>query len=301
MADIKNEPIGILAVNKPEGWTSFDVVGKLRGVLHMKRLGHGGTLDPMATGVLPVLVGKATKCFGIMPDSGKSYIAGFRLGITTDTQDTTGETLGTSDMAVTRADIEARLPSLTGDIMQLPPMYSAVKVGGKKLYELAREGKTVERQARPVHIDRLTLTDYDEQTREGRLEIDCGSGTYVRTVIDDLGQALGCGGAMTSLVRTRSNGLTLEKCRTIEEIAELCAEGIPEGLLCPVDSVFSPYPVIRLGERETALYKNGVKLGTHQVQMSETAEIYRIYGFDGVLLGLGGFVDGGLRRKTNFY
>ncbi len=300
MADIR-EPLGILAVNKPQDWTSFDVIGKLRGVLHMKRLGHGGTLDPMATGVLPVLVGKATKCFGLIPDSDKSYTAGFRLGLSTDTQDITGKTLETSDMPVTKEMIEARLPEFIGEITQLPPMYSAVKVGGKRLYELAREGKTVERTPRKAVVSSLVLTDYNEDTREGTLTIDCGSGTYVRTIIDDLGNAIGCGGTMTRLVRTRSDGITLDKCHTIEELSEICKDGIPHGLLRPVDSVFGAYPEIRLGERETVLYKNGVKLDRRQAKNAEQAEFYRVYGADGFMLGLAYFSDDKLRQKTNFY
>lgn len=295
------EPVGILPINKPEGWTSFDVVGKLRGVLHIKRIGHGGTLDPMATGVLPVLVGKATKAFGIMPDGSKSYRAGFKLGISTDTQDITGKALSESGEAVSLEQIQRCLPELTGDIMQIPPMYSAVKQGGRKLYELAREGRTVEREPRPVHIGRLELTSYDPTTREGTLEIDCGRGTYVRTVIDDLGSMLGVGGTMTSLVRTRSDGITIDSCYTIDRIAELCADGVPDGLLLPVDKVFAVYGECRLGERETRLYKNGVRLRPDQLSAGNESETYRVYGFDGAFLGLGGFYKNGFGSKTNFY
>lgn len=299
MSDAR-EPIGILPINKPEGWTSFDVVGKLRGVLHIKRLGHGGTLDPMAVGVLPVLVGKATKAFGILPDKSKSYTAGFRLGIATDTQDITGSLISECGRAVSLEQIERLLPSLTGDIMQIPPMYSAVKSGGKKLYELAREGKTVEREPRQAHVVRLEVTSYDPGRREGTLEIDCGQGTYIRTIIHDIGERLGVGGVMTSLVRTRSNGITLDECLTIERVAELCVGGIPEGLLLPIDKAFSLYGECRLGQRETALYKNGVRLRPEQVSISGSGELYRVYGFDGGFLGLGCFYKNGFGSKTNF-
>lgn len=295
------EPMGILPINKPEGWTSFDVVGKLRGILHIKRLGHGGTLDPMATGVLPVLVGKATKAFGIMPDKSKSYTAGFRFGIVTDTQDITGRLLSESETNISLEQIERLLPSLTGDIMQTPPMYSAVKIGGKKLYELAREGKTVEREPRQANIGRLEVTAYDSATREGTLEIDCGQGTYIRTIIHDLGEMLGAGGVMTSLTRTRSNGITLERCYSIDKVAELCSGGIPDELLLPIDKAFSMYGECRLGQRETALYKNGVRLRPDQLSLSGGSELYRVYCFDGGFLGLGCFYKNGFGSKTNFF
>jgi tRNA pseudouridine55 synthase len=295
---------GILPVEKPQGWTSFDVIGKLRGVLHIKRLGHGGTLDPMATGVLPVFVGKATKCCDILPDKRKSYKAGFKLGITTDTQDTTGKLLAECADAVSLAQIEDRLSDFTGDIMQLPPMYSAVKVNGKKLYQLAREGKTVEREPRPAHVERIEITAYDERSREGTLEIDCGQGTYVRTVINDLGDSLGTGAAMTSLVRTRSNGITLDECYTIERISQLCEnDGLDglNGIILPVDKAFEIYGECRLGKWETSLYRNGVKLRPDQVRIVSESEIMRVYGADGGFLGTGRFADGEFRSHKNFF
>ena len=198
---------GILCVSKPQDFTSFDVVAKLRGILQMKRLGHGGTLDPMATGVLPVFVGTATKACDIMPDNSKSYIAGFRFGAVSDTQDIWGEVTEKSDNAVSRDDIEDILPCFIGNIMQLPPMYSAVQVNGQRLYDLARKGIEVERTPREVQINKLEILSYDENTREGTLSIECGKGTYVRTIISDMGDKLGTGGIMTSLVRTSSGGL----------------------------------------------------------------------------------------------
>ena len=175
---------GIVCENKPRGFTSFDVIAKLRGIMKIRRLGHGGTLDPMATGVLPVFVGTATKACDIMPDNTKSYRAGFKLGQVTDTQDITGEVLTSSDMAVSRDTLEAVIPEFVGDIMQLPPMYSAVQVNGQRLYDLARQGVEVERTPRQIHVDRLELVEYDEESREGVLEIYCGKGTYIRTIIN---------------------------------------------------------------------------------------------------------------------
>ena len=291
---------GILPVMKPADWTSFDVVAKLRGILHTKRIGHGGTLDPMATGVLPVFVGKAAKCCDILPDKRKSYTAGFRLGMTTDTLDITGNILSRSDKVVTLAEIRELLPQFTGDIMQLPPMYSAVKVDGKKLYELAREGKTIERKPRPAHINLIEIAEYDETTREGVMKLDCGQGTYVRTVIDDIGAALGCGGVMTSLTRTRSGGFTLSECFTLERIAAIAEQGRTAEILLPPDRAFTLYPEIKLGEHETRLYKSGVRLRPDQVTLTAESEQYRVYGADGGFIGLGGMKNGEFAVIKNF-
>ena len=277
---------GILCVDKPQDFTSFDVVAKLRGILQMKRLGHGGTLDPMATGVLPVFVGSATKACDIMPDSTKSYTAGFRLGVTSDTQDIWGEVREYSDMAVSREDIEAVIPAFTGEIMQLPPMYSAVQVNGRRLYDLARQGVEVEREARQVTVSRLSLTGYSSDKREGRLEICCGKGTYIRTIINDIGEKLGCGGIMTSLVRTSSGGFSLADCHTLEEIQQARDEGRLEELILPIDRVFAMLPELRLGEAQTRMYRNGVKLDLSRISGIVSGAVqYRVYGSDGAFIG----------------
>ncbi len=292
---------GLIPVMKPKDWTSFDVVAKLRGLLHTKRIGHGGTLDPMATGVLPVFVGKAAKCCDILPDKRKSYVAGFRLGERTDTLDITGAVLSRSDKPVTEAELTAVLPEFTGDITQLPPMYSAVKVNGKKLCDIARAGRQAERKPRPAHVESIELAAYDEAAREGVLRIDCGQGTYVRTIIDDIGQRLGTGGVMTSLTRTLSGGFSLAECMTLERIADLCAEGRQAELLLPTDEAFRLYPETRLGEHETRLYKNGVRLRPDQVRLTRETETHRVYGADGEFLGLGGMKDGEFASIKNFY
>ena len=277
---------GILCVDKPQDFTSFDVVAKLRGILQMKRLGHGGTLDPMATGVLPVFVGSATKACDIMPDSTKSYTAGFRLGVTSDTQDIWGEVREYSDMAVSHEDIEAVIPAFTGEIMQLPPMYSAVQVNGRRLYDLARQGVEVEREARQVTVSRLSLTGYSSDKREGRLEICCGKGTYIRTIINDIGEKLGCGGIMTSLVRTSSGGFSLADCHTLEEIQQARDEGRLEELILPIDRVFAMLPELRLGEAQTRMYRNGVKLDLSRISGIVSGAVqYRVYGSDGAFIG----------------
>lgn len=289
---------GILCVNKPQDFTSFDVVAKLRGILQMKRLGHGGTLDPMATGVLPVFVGNATKACDIMPDNNKSYRAGFRFGAVSDTQDIWGEVTERSDMSVEREAIEAVIPEFTGKIMQLPPMYSAVQVGGKRLYDLARQGIEVERQAREIEVTALVLEEYDSNTREGVLSIACGKGTYIRTIISDIGERLGCGGIMTSLVRTSSGGFGLDDCFTLEEIQKAKDEDRLEELILPIERVFEKQPKLRLGEAQTRMYRNGVKLDLSKLRgIREGEECYGVYGFDGGFIGTAfADLDGGILR-----
>lgn len=277
---------GIICVNKPQGFTSFDVIAKLRGIMKIRRLGHGGTLDPMATGVLPVFVGTATKACDIMPDNTKSYRAGFKLGQVTDTQDITGEVITSTDMPVSRDALEAVIPDFLGDIMQLPPMYSAVQVNGQRLYDLARQGVEVERTPRQIHVDRLILTEYNENNREGVLEIFCGKGTYIRTIINDIGEKLGCGGIMTSLVRTSSGGFTLDECFTMEEIQQAADENRLEELILPIERVFTSLPKLKLNEVQTRMYKNGVKLDISRVhRIKPDTELYSVYGFDGGFIG----------------
>ena len=275
---------GILCVNKPAGFTSFDVIAKLRGILKIRRLGHGGTLDPMATGVLPVFVGTATKACDIMPDSTKSYLAGFRLGSVSDTQDIWGQVRVSSDMAVGYDELEAVLPCFRGTIMQLPPMYSAVQVNGQRLYDLARKGIEVEREPREAEISALNIVDYDPETREGHLEIVCGKGTYIRTIINDIGEKLGCGGIMTSLVRTSSGGFRLEECRSLEEIQQAADEGKTEELILPIERVFASMKRLTLNEAQTRMYRNGVKLDIGRVRgVLPDCDEYAVYGTDGFI------------------
>lgn len=233
-------PSGILIIDKPAGWTSMDVCAKLRGILGERRIGHGGTLDPMATGVLPVFVGSATKAVEFAEAGDKEYVAGLRLGMVTNTQDSTGEVLEERAVSADRGALEAVLPRFTGPIRQIPPMFSAIKRDGKKLYELARKGKEVHRDPRPVTIYALEVL---EQTGPDRflLRVRCSKGTYVRTLCHDIGQALGCGGCMDELRRTMAAGFTLEDAVTLEQVQE---QG--EALLMPVDCFFAGCPVFLL-------------------------------------------------------
>ena len=228
---------GILIVDKPDGWTSQDVAAKLRGVFHEKRIGHGGTLDPMATGVLPIFIGRATRGVEFFESAEKEYIAGIRLGTVTNTQDITGEVLETNPVSATREDVLAALQKCTGDIEQMPPMYSAINIGGQKLYELARRGVEVERQPRQITIFELELMggagcDYT-------LRVRCSKGTYVRTLCHDLGQMLGCGACMSSLRRTKAGMFTLSQAITLPQILEFAKENDPQELLMPVDALFA--------------------------------------------------------------
>ena len=216
---------GILILDKPQGFTSFDAVAVLRGLAREKKIGHTGTLDPMATGVLPVLLGRAAKALNFLPDTDKEYTAAFRLGERRDTGDITGQVVEESPAPVSQEALEAALPAFRGEILQVPPMYSAVSVNGKRLYELARKGLEVERQARPVTVSALELLSYDAQSREGRLRVACSKGTYIRVLIEDIAKAAGSCGTMTALRRVRACGFGEGDARSLEELKALCGRG----------------------------------------------------------------------------
>ena len=283
---------GIVIIDKPADWTSMDVCAKLRGILKERRVGHGGTLDPMATGVLPVFVGSATRAVEFAEKSGKTYVAGLRLGLVTNTQDTTGETLEERPVTAGLRELEEVLPRFTGPIEQVPPMFSAIKIKGQKLYELARAGKEVERKPRPVTIHALEVL---EQTGEAdyRLLVRCSKGTYVRTLCHDIGAALGCGGCMSSLRRTEAAGFTIEQAVTIEEVQ---AQG--EALLLPVNRFFAQYPAFRLTEeRLERLCRNGNPLPAGDAAPGT----YRVYAPGGTFLCLSRWEKGQLVSVKNFF
>ena len=243
---------GILIVDKPEGWTSQDVVSKLRGVFHERRAGHGGTLDPMATGVLPLFFGRATRGVEFFEHAEKAYVASLRLGEVTDTQDSTGNVLERKPVSVSQEELEAALPQFLGQQQQLPPMYSAIKIGGKKLYELARKGQEVERKPRNITIFALKLLDFDGVT--AKLYVHCSKGTYVRTLCHDLGAVLGCGGCMAALRRVQAGAYTEAQSYTMEAL--LSCEN-PEKLLLPVESLFESYDALTLTEAQEKCVRNG--------------------------------------------
>ncbi len=277
---------GILLVDKPAGFTSFDVVAKARGILKTRKIGHAGTLDPMATGVLPLFIGAATKACDILPNTDKAYEAAFSLGMTTDTLDSTGTILSRQKAHAAREQVAQALSRFTGDILQLPPRYSAVSVGGKRLYELARQGAVVERAPRLVTVHELTLLSFHEDTQSGTLFIRCGKGTYVRSICHDLGAALGCGGVLTALRRTMAAGFPLSSCITLEMLENAVKEGILGQFMIPVEDVFSSYPKIRLTAVQTRMYDNGVKLALSRTAHKK-APLHRVYDDAGRFIGLG--------------
>lgn len=284
---------GILIVDKPAGWTSQDVVAKLRGVLHEKRVGHGGTLDPMATGVLPVFVGRATRAVEFFESAEKEYVASFRPGVTTNTQDIEGDILSRVPNSVTKSDIEAVLPRFLGDISQIPPMFSAIKIGGKKLYELARQGKEVERKARRIHIFELEAGEQDE-AGDFPLRVHCSKGTYVRTLCHDVGQALGCGGCMSALRRTKAGCYDLSQAHTMEEIL---ACQTPEALLLPVDSLFTDYPAVTITAKQEKFCRNGNPIP----KWEKGGKYFRVYSENGEFLMVGRHKDGLLLTEKSFF
>lgn len=285
-------PNGIVVIDKPAGWTSMDVCAKLRGIFHERRVGHGGTLDPMATGVLPVFVGRATRAVEFAENSRKEYVAGLRLGLVTDTQDTSGRTLESRPAAFSRADVESVLDCFRGNISQIPPMYSAVKIGGQKLCDLARRGREVERRPRPVTIYELELL---EQKCEGDycFRCVCSKGTYIRTLCHDIGQALGCGGAMSALRRTMAADFTLADAVTIDEVQKR-----GDALLRPTDSLFARYPAVTVRSEGV---ERRVRSGAGFTDSSVPDGTYRVYGRDGAFLCLSRASGGVFASVKNFF
>ena len=272
---------GFVVLDKSDGMTSFRASAILRRIYNEKKTGHTGTLDPMATGVLPVALGKATRFIDFLPENDKAYTARFKLGIITDTLDITGNVLEEREVNVKKEDIEALLPDFTGEIMQLPPMYSAISVGGVRLYELARKGIEVERELRKITVYSLTLR---ESQFEGEYEIDvsCSKGTYIRTLIADIGERLGCGAVMTALRRTLSNGFSIAQAVTEEEIEEL-----GERAVIGIDAPFSGLPQVTVSEKQAKRFSNGGELSAERLHSEIIPSLYRVYAPDGAFLGLG--------------
>ena len=285
-------PDGIIIIDKSAGWTSMDVCAKLRGILREKRVGHAGTLDPMATGVLPVFAGRATKAVQFAENGQKEYRAVLKLGMVTDTQDTTGTVLETRPVTVGADEVRAALPRFTGALSQLPPMYSALKVNGQKLYDLARQGKTVERRPRTITVYELELLEQSAPD-EFFLRVVCSKGTYIRTLCHDLGQALGCGGCMAALRRTMAAGFCIEEAVTLGEVQERGA-----ALLLPLDEYFRAYPrfTVQNETQEKRAY-NGNAFYVRGVADGE----YRVYDRAGNFLSLSRAADGELHAIKNFF
>ena len=277
---------GILPVKKPQAFTSFDVIGKLRGVTKTRKIGHSGTLDPMATGVLPLFFGGATKCCDILPNGDKKYVAEIKFGIVTDTQDTTGKVLSECESHVSESDFETVMEGFIGKQLQLPPMYSAVKVNGRPLYDLAREGKTVERAQKEIEVYYINLLDFDEHAQTAKIEVSCGKGTFIRTLINDMGEKLGCGAAMSSLERTMASGFDISECYTIAEVEEMMKAGTFEEHLIPLERLFEDLPRLVLDDFDKRLYRSGVPLELQKRGWSGIAGDIAVFDESGMLLGL---------------
>ena len=286
---------GIILVDKPQGWTSHDVVAKLRGIYQQRRIGHSGTLDPMATGVLAVFLGRGTRAVELCENDEKEYVAELLLGTVTNTQDITGEVLEQQTVDVSQPQLEQVLETFIGPQQQIPPMYSAVKIGGKKLYELARKGQNVERKPRNIVIRELELQRFDGKTAQ--LRVVCSKGTYIRTLCHDIGAALGVGGCLSSLRRTRAGRFSIADCVTLEEIQQAREQGNHMALLRPVDSLFACYPALYLGEKETLRCKNGAENAIPGMPDGD----YRVYGPGNEFLMLGKSQNGVLRTVKSFF
>ena len=282
---------GIVIVDKPAGWTSQDVVSKLRGVFKTRRIGHGGTLDPMATGVLPVFVGRATRAVEFFEHAEKTYEAVLRLGVSTDTEDITGEILEEKPVNVTEEHFLKVLECFRGEIFQIPPMYSAIKINGQKLCDLARKGKEVERKPRPVTIYALDCLAFAGET--ARLRIHCSKGTYIRTLCKDIGAALGCGGCMESLRRVTAGEYLISQAVTMDALVN--AED-PSSCLLPTDSLFAGYPAVTLTEKQTLRCRNG-----NQFSVSFEPGTYRAYSPEGEFLMLAKVEDGVMSTIKSFF
>jgi tRNA pseudouridine55 synthase len=304
---------GIIIVDKPAEWTSHDVVAKLRGALKIKRIGHGGTLDPMATGVLPIFVGRATRAAQFCENAEKEYIAGLKLGIVTDTQDTTGKIITslrcTSDsveraacprrnaqqIKISEIELQNILPNFLGAQKQLPPMYSAIKQNGKKLYELARRGIEVERPLRDIFISEIELLSGKDD--DFQIRVVCSKGTYIRTLCHDIGASIGCGGVMSSLRRTAAGVFRIENAVSLEQILSHISENEYEKFLLPTDSIFSNFPALTLNEQDTKKCKNGVQCRIENAVSGK----YRVYAPDGEFLMFAELVGETLKMIKGFY
>ena len=282
---------GIVIVDKPQEWTSQDVTARLRRVFQTRRIGHGGTLDPMATGVLPVFVGRATRGVEFFEHAEKTYEAVLQLGITTDTEDTSGEVIERRDVHISETEMTEILTQFRGKIMQVPPMYSALKINGQKLVDLARKGQTVERQPREIEIFELTLLEFTGET--ARLRVRCSKGTYIRTLCKDIGEALGCGGCMAELRRVQAGEYTIEEAVPLQILLDTDK---PEEYLRPVDSMFRSYPSVTLSANQEKRCRNG---NSFSVQMEPGT--YRAYSKTGEFLMLAKVEDGVMSTIKSFF
>ncbi|MBQ4267958.1 MAG: tRNA pseudouridine(55) synthase TruB [Clostridia bacterium] len=281
-----NKVTGFIFLDKEEGITSFIAAAKMRRIFSEKKAGHTGTLDPMATGVLPIALGGATRFIELIPSHDKAYRATFILGKTTDTLDITGAVLSENEVKAKKEDVEKALQKFRGEIMQLPPMYSAIKKNGVRLYELARQGIEIERESRKVTIYSLELVSSDEGKNEYVIDVECSSGTYIRSLISDIGEELLCGAVMTSLRRTKANGVSIEKCHTAEQLQKLKDEGRLSEALTRVDEFLS-YPRLKVSAPQAKRFSNGGALDTNRFGGKKEPGLYLVYSPEDEFLGIG--------------
>ena len=289
---------GIIVIDKPQGKSSHDMVSLMRRLTKIRRIGHTGTLDPMATGVLPLCIGIATKAADMLTLSDKAYRAEFILGKTTDTLDAEGEILSEYEVNVSEEDVRSAINSFIGEIEQVPPMYSAIKQNGKKLYELAREGIEVERKVRHIKINSIDIIEIDMSENRAVIEVSCSKGTYIRTLCDDIGKRLGCGAYMTALRRIKTGCFTIDDAYTVEEIEKLSQSGELEGKLQSVDGLFMEYGKIALNEKQTKSVKNGVRMSWRG---KAEGEMLRVYDNEGKFICISQIEDGRLKLIKSFW
>ncbi len=289
LSDKGEEMTGILLLDKPQEMTSFTGASRVRRITGAKKTGHTGTLDPMATGVLPILLGGATRFCELLPSHDKAYIATLRLGQTTDTLDITGEVLSESEFDVSREEFEKVLSGFVGTTMQKPPMYSAKSQNGVRLYKLARQGIEVERESREVTISVAKTLDCDEEKGEYTIEVECSAGTYIRSLISDIGEILGCGAVMTALRRTKANGFSIENCLSFEELEKRATDGTLDEVIIPIETALSGYRSVEVTQPQATRFLNGGALSIDRlkVTLSEQGELVRVVSPQGDFLGIG--------------
>lgn len=282
---------GLILIDKPNNMTSFSAVNRVRRILSVKKAGHTGTLDPMATGVLPIALSNSTRFIELLPVHDKSYTACARLGITSDTLDSTGKVLTRSAVNVSKENLQTVIEKYIGTIKQIPPMYSAISKDGKRLYELARQGIEIEREAREITVYSLDLLEFDGECFT--ISVSCSAGTYIRSLIDDIGRDLGCGAVMTDLRRTSANSFSIESCVTLEQLEQAVADGKADSYIIPIDRCFETYPKAVVSPSQSKRFSNGGELSANRVPDVTKSGIYRVYSPENEFLGLGELKENG--------
>lgn len=305
---LNKELSGLIVIDKPKGYTSFDVVAVMRKITKQKKMGHTGTLDPLATGVLPMLLGSATKAQDLIPNSDKEYVADFVLGIKTDTQDISGTVVEKKRVSVDLKELKRAINSFQGNINQVPPMYSALKKDGKRLYDLARSGITVEREARKINIYNIELLSFEEENVKATMKVSCSKGTYIRTLCNDIGEKLGCGATLTELRRTKACGFNLDNSISLTEVEKLAFEDQLDKKIIGVDKLFEAYERVNISYEQSQIFNNGGRLLLERTNLNtkldflSDGQFIRVYSNDNIFLGLA-FVclkEKSLRVKKRF-